>query len=121
MAEEQVALMPQAELDEAMLATMRAKTGARLRIDHSVNNDVASRIAVAKFAGGIGDINPLWTDADYGKRSPFGGPVAPPSFVIGCFFGIHVGWPGLRSFHSVSPLRLERAVYLGASVEASCG
>ena len=46
MAEEQVALMPQAELDEGMLAAMRAKTGAQLRIDHSVNNDIASRIAV---------------------------------------------------------------------------
>src|SRR2546430_2550342 len=76
MAEEQVALMPQAELDEGMLAAMRAKTGARLRIDHSVNNDVASRIAVAKFAGGIGDINPLRTDPEYGKNPQFAGPLA---------------------------------------------
>ena len=120
MAEEQVALMPQAELDEAMLAAMRAKTGARLRIDHSVNNDVASRIAIAKFAGGIGDINPLWTDAEYGKHSPFGGPVAPPSFVIGCFSGIQFGWPGLGSFHSESQLSFERPIYWGDAVEASC-
>src|ERR1700694_3502135 len=120
MAEEQVALMPQAELDEGMLAAMRAKTGALLRIDHSVNNDVASRIAVAKFAGGIGDINPLWTDADYGKHSPFGGPVAPPSFVIGCFSGIQFGWPGLGSFHSESQLSFERPIYWGDAVEAAC-
>jgi len=120
MAEEQVALMPQAELDEGMLAAMRAKTGARLRIDHSVNNDVASRIAVAKFAGGIGDINPLWTDAEYGKHSPFGGPVAPPSFVIGCFSGIQFGWPGLGSFHSESQLSFERPIYWGDAVDASC-
>ena len=120
MAEEQVALMPQAELDEAMLVAMRAKTGARLRIDHSVNNDVASRIAVAKFAGGIGDINPLWTDAEYGKHSPFGGPVAPPSFVIGCFSGIQFGWPGLGSFHSESQLTFERPVYWGDAVVPSC-
>jgi acyl dehydratase len=120
MAEEQVALMPQAELDEGMLAAMRAKTGARLRIDHSVNNDVASRIAVAKFAGGIGDINPLWTDAEYGKHSKFGGPVAPPSFVIGCFSGIQFGWPGLGSFHSESQLSFERPIFWGDAVEASC-
>src|SRR3989449_6522857 len=121
MAEEQVALMPQAELDEAMLAAMRAKTGARLRIDHSVNNDVASRIAIAKFAGGIGDINPLWSDAEYGKRSPFGGPVAPPSFVIGCFSGIQFGWPGLGSFHSESQLSFDRPVYWGTqSTRCAC-
>src|SRR5437588_13009566 len=120
MAEEQVALMPQAELDDGMLAAMRAKTGARLRIDHSVNNDFASRIAVAKFAGGIGDINPLWTDAEYGKHSPFGGPVAPPSFVIGCFSGIQFGWPGLGSFHSESQLTFDRPVYWGDTVAAAC-
>src|ERR1700682_1432609 len=120
MAEERVALMPQAELDERMLAAMREKIGANLRIDHSVNNDYASRIAIAKFAGGVGDINPLWTDAEYGKRSPFCAPVAPPSFVIGCFSGIQFGWPGLGSFHSESQLSFERPVYWGDAVEASC-
>ena len=42
MAEEQVALMPQAELDEGMLAAMRAKTGARLRIDSARRPRVGS-------------------------------------------------------------------------------
>src|SRR3982074_2069803 len=120
MSEEQVALMPQAELDEGMLAAMRAKIGTRLRIEHSINNDYASRIAVAKFAGGIGDINPLWTDAEYGKHSAFGGPVAPPSFVIGFFSGIQFGWPGLGSFHSESQLSFERPIYWGDAVDASC-
>jgi acyl dehydratase len=120
MADERVALMPQAELDEAMLEVMRAKTGAQLRIDHSVNNDYASRIAVAKFAGGIGDINPLWTDPEYGKGSPFGASVAPPSFVIGCFSGIQFGWPGLGSFHSESQLSFERPIYWGDEVHAAC-
>ena len=120
MADDRVALMPQAELDEGMLAAMRAKIGAQLRIDHSVNNDYASRIAVAKFAGGIGDINPLWTDRDYGYASPLGAPVAPPSFVIGCFSGIQFGWPGLGSFHSESQLRFERPIYWGDSVLAAC-
>src|SRR6202165_3227314 len=120
MADEQVALMPQAELDEEMLAAMRAKIGAQLRIEHSVNNDYASRIAIAKFAGGIGDINPLWTDSDYGGRSPFGAAVAPPSFVIGCFSGIQFGWPGLGSFHSESQLSFERPIYWGDTVDAAC-
>ena len=53
------AVMPQAVITDEMIATMAAKAGLVLRIDHSVNNELASRIAVAKFAGGIGDINPL--------------------------------------------------------------
>jgi acyl dehydratase len=114
------AVMPQAVITDEMLASMAAKAGASLRIDHSVNNELASRIAVAKFAGGIGDINPLWTDEEYARRSPYGAPVAPPSFVIGCFSGIQFGWPGLGSFHSQSLLRFERPVYWGDVVNATC-
>src|ERR1700737_1661869 len=120
MENQQVAELPQAELDEEMIAAMQQKVGTRLRIEHSVNNDYASRIAVAKFAGGIGDINPLWTDVEYGNRSPFGAPVAPPSFVIGCFSGIQFGWPGLGSFHSASQLTFDRPVYWGDTVTAAC-
>jgi acyl dehydratase len=114
------AVMPQAVITDEMLASMAAKAGASLRIDHSVNNELASRIAVAKFAGGIGDINPLWTDEEYARRSPYGAPLAPPSFVIGCFSGIQFGWPGLGSFHSQSLLRFERPVYWGDVVNATC-
>ena len=78
MRDQHVAELPQAELDEDMLAAMRLKVGTRLRIEHSVNNDYASPIAIARFAGGIGDINPLWTNVEYGNRSPFGASVAPP-------------------------------------------
>jgi acyl dehydratase len=117
---EREAVMPQAVITDEMIATMAAKAGSVLRIDHSVNNELASRIAVAKFAGGIGDINPLWTDQDYARRSPYGAPVAPPSFVIGCFSGIQFGWPGLGSFHSQSHISFERPVYWGDVVNASC-
>jgi acyl dehydratase len=114
------AVMPQAVITDEMMASMAARAGASLRIDHSVNNELASRIAVTKFAGGIGDINPLWTDEEYARRSPYGAPVAPPSFVIGCFSGIQFGWPGLGSFHSQSLLRFERPVYWGDVVNATC-
>ena len=120
MRDQYVAALPQTELDEDMLAAMRLKVGTRLRIEHSVNNDFASPIAVARFAGGIGDINPLWTDLEYGNRSLFGAPVAPPSFVIGCFSGIQFGWPGLGSFHSASQLTFHRPVYWGDTVTATC-
>jgi acyl dehydratase len=117
---EREALMPQAVITGEMLAAMTAKAGSVLRIDHSVNNELASRIAVAKFAGGIGDINPLWTDQEYARRSPYGAPVAPPSFVIGCFSGIQFGWPGLGSFHSQSHVTFDRPVYWGDTVHAEC-
>jgi len=112
--------MPQAEITDEMIAAMRAKVGTHLRIDHSVNNEFASRIAITKFVGGIGDVNPLWTDPDVAIASPYGAPVAPPSFVIGCFSGIQFGWPGLGSFHSESSLDFHRPVYWGDTVNATC-
>ncbi len=112
--------MPQAVITDEMIAAMAARAGTTLRIDHSVNNELASRITVTKFAGGIGDINPLWTDQEYARHSPYGAPVAPPSFVIGCFSGIQFGWPGLGSFHSQSHVTFERPVYWGDTVHASC-
>lgn len=112
--------MPQAVITEEMIAGMAAKVGANLRIDHSVNNELASRIAVTKFVGGIGDINTLWTDPERAAASPYGAPVAPPSFIIGCFSGIQFGWPGLGSFHSESTLTFHRPVYWGDQVEATC-
>jgi acyl dehydratase len=114
------ARMPEAVIDDAMIASMQAKAGVDLRIGHSVNNEEATRIAVAKFAGGIGDINPLWTDAERGRASGYGAPVAPPSFVIGCFSGIQFGWPGLGSFHSSTDMDLLAPVYWGDTITATC-
>jgi acyl dehydratase len=117
---EREAVMPQAVITDAMIVAMEAKVGIDLRIDHSVNNDVASRLAVAKFSGAIGDINPLWTNAEHAARSAYGAPVAPPSFVMACFSGIQFGWPGLGSFHSRTHVRFERPVYWGDVVNPRC-
>lgn len=114
------ARMPEAIIDDEMIASMKAKVGIQLRIGHSINNEEATRIAVTKFAGGIGDTNELWTDAERGKASDYGAPVAPPSFVIGCFSGIQFGWPGLGAFHSATQMDLYTPIYWGDKIEASC-
>lgn len=114
------AVMPEARLTDELMASMRARAGTDLRIEHSINNEEATRLAVAKFTAGIGDINPLWDDPDHAARSPFGAPVAPPSFVIGCFSGIQFGWPGLGSFHSTTRIHFHRPVYRGDVVTPTC-
>ena len=114
------AKMPEARLTDELIESMSKRAGTQLRIEHSTNNEEATRIAVAKFAAGIGDINPLWTDASYADTSPYGARVAPPSFIIGCFSGIQFGWPGLGSFHNLSRVTFERPVYVGDTVHATC-
>src|SRR6266513_5813676 len=112
--------MAEAVITDEMMTDMAARAGVALRIDHSVNNEEATRIAILRFAGGIGDSNPLWTDPDHAARSPYGGLVAPPSFVIGCFSGIQFGWPGPGAFHSNSELEFVRPVRLGDRITAEC-
>ena len=120
MGDEARAVMPEAQLTDEMVDSMRARAGTELRIEHSIFNEEATRIAVLKFTGGIGDINPLWTDPEHAGASPYGGQVAPPSFVMGCFSGIQFGWPGLGSFHSASRLRFHVPVYWYDTITASC-
>lgn len=110
------AKMAEAVIDDEMIASMEARAGTDLRIEHSINNEEATRIAVAKFSDGIGDANPLWRDQELATASGYGAPVAPPSFVIGCFSGIQFGWPGLGSFHSST----EMVLYLYDTVTATC-
>lgn len=112
--------MPEALLTDELIASMSKRAGTQLRIEHSTNNEEATRIAVAKFAAGIGDINPLWTDAEYAESSPYGARVAPPSFFIGCFSGIQFGWPGLGSFHNLTRVTFKKPVYVGDTVNATC-
>jgi hypothetical protein len=47
--------MTEARMLEAMIADMEKRAGARLRIDHSVFNEEATRIAILELADGIGD------------------------------------------------------------------
>jgi acyl dehydratase len=114
------ARMPEACLTEELIESMRGRAGTELRIEHSIFNEEATRLAVAKFADGIGDINPLWTDREHATRSPYRAPVAPPTFVLGCFSGIQFGWPGLGSFHSSTRIRFHRPVYWQDAITPSC-
>ena len=114
------ALMAEATLTKEMIDSMRAKVGTSLRIDHSMNNELATRLAVARFADGIGDNNPLWLDAKKAGDSSYGAPVAPPSWVLCCFSGLQFGWPGLGSFHSGSRLSFYRPVYVGDKITPTC-
>ena len=77
MAEETTARMAEATITDEMIASMQDKVGVSLRIGHSINNEDATRLAIAKFAGGIGDTNPLWTEDEYAKQTRFGAIVAP--------------------------------------------
>ncbi|MFC1534463.1 MaoC family dehydratase N-terminal domain-containing protein [Thermodesulfobacteriota bacterium] len=107
-------------ITEEMIEEMRGKTGLKLRIDHSVWNEEASRMIVLKFADGIGDSNPLWRDHEYAGKSKYGTIVAPPSWVFSVFAGIQFGWRGLGGFHNANDVEFFRPVLLDDKIRAEC-
>ncbi|MCY1282247.1 hypothetical protein D9M68_107210 [compost metagenome] len=103
---------------DKMLADMRALIGTQLRTESCLNNEYATRLAILRFCEGIGDDNPLWTDAEYAAQSPQGTLVAPPSFIFACLGSVQVGWPGLGGFHCETKLTFDRYIRVGDKITA---
>jgi acyl dehydratase len=102
---------------DKMLADMRALIGTDLRTDASINNEYATRTAILRFCEGIGDDNPLWTNAEYAEQTPHGTLIAPPSFIFACLGGIQVGWPGLGGFHCETTLDFRKNIRVGDKIK----
>ncbi|MDO6414071.1 MaoC family dehydratase N-terminal domain-containing protein [Sphingomonas sp. BIUV-7] len=105
---------------DEMLASMRALIGTNLRTAASINNEYATRTAILRFCEGIGDDNPLWTEADYAETTDYGTLIAPPSFIFACLAGIQVGWPGLGGFHCETKIDFHNPIKVGDKIECRC-
>jgi acyl dehydratase len=95
---------PDGQLTDELLQRMKKFVGRELRIGHSINNEEATRMAILKFAEGIGDTNPLWTDQSYAEKTKYGSIIAPPSWVFSVFSGVQYGFTGVGGFHSASSI-----------------
>jgi acyl dehydratase len=103
---------------DQMLAEMRALIGTELRTESCVNNEYATRLAILRFAEGIGDDNPLWTDAEYASGTRHAQIVAPPSFIFACLGSVQVGWRGLGGFHAETKMTFNRPINVGDKITA---
>lgn len=103
---------------DEMLEDMRSLIGTELRTDSCVNNEWATRLAILRFAEGIGDDNPLWTDKAYAENSVVGGIVAPPSFIFACLGSVQVGWRGLGGFHAETKITFNKHIRVGDKIKA---
>ena len=118
MAETKEAKMAEAVLTEEMLADMRSKIGLKLRTEGSTHNELATRLAILKFAEGIGDPNPLWSQEEYAKNTRYGSIIAPPSFVWATLAQVQFGFTGLAGFHSGCDIEFYRPIYLNDKITA---
>jgi hypothetical protein len=80
---------PQGKINEESMAAARALIGSKLRPEQYLRD--ASLDSITIFSNGIGDLNPLFRDPEYGRWTRYGGIIAHP-----CFPWTH-HWPG-RSY-----------------------
>jgi acyl dehydratase len=112
--------MAEAYITREMIGSMRAKQGTKLRIEDSTHNEFATKMAISKFAAGIGDTNRLWIDADYAGNTRYNNIVAPPSFIWACFAQVQFGWRGLGGFHAGCDVEFIKPIFLGDKISAEC-
>ncbi len=63
-------------------------------------NEYATKDNIRHYAIAIGDMNPLWCDEEYAKKTRYGGIIAPPMFII-TMEGLRRPW-GLPGVHSLN-------------------
>jgi len=86
-------------------------------------NEVATKDAIRHWADGIGDMNPLWRDEDYARKTRYGGIIAPPTFLYSCgmqagpqgFPGIHGMYTGTE-WHFYKPVRVNDRIYCSGGI-----
>jgi acyl dehydratase len=104
-------------LTQPTLVTEEVKSWIGKKSDWWTPPEPVERGAIRRFAEGIMDRNPLYTDEEYARKSRYGSLIAPPTYVIRPPYG---GWeiigPGERSFQIHIP-GARRAVNAGNEVE----
>lgn len=108
--------MQDSQITDEMIEEMRGKIGLKLRIDHSIFNEEATRLAILKFTDGIGDVNPLYRDIEYAKNTRYGTLTAPPSWVFSAFAGAQFGWRGLAGFHNATEIHFYKPILLNDKI-----
>ena len=76
-------------------------------------NTQATRDTIRHYCEGIGDMNPLYTDPEYAKKTPYGALIAPPNWLYSVFpTWVLQGLPGIQAFHSGNDWRFYRPIYV---------
>lgn len=92
---------PQGRITPESIAAAEAMIGTYLRPEGPFLQDV-SVDTIRNFCNGTGDLNPLFRDLEYGRRSPLGSIVAHPLMpqAFGYIGRTRWGFPGVHGFYA---------------------
>jgi len=113
MAEEKEVQLTEGKITPEALEEFRKRIGIKLRVRHQFN-DLVCKSAIRHFADGIGDINPLYRDEEYARKTRYGNITAPPSWLYSVSpTWVQQGLPGVHGFHSGNDWTFYRPLVLG--------
>lgn len=99
MKENEKASLSKGKITKEALDELRSRVGSKFRIDPF--NTLVCRDSILRFVDGVGDVNPLFRDAEYAKKSIYGKRVAPSSWLYSVFpTWIPQGLKGVHAFHA---------------------
>ena len=98
----------------------------RMHIEHPIEQPFLRHVncdSIEHVARAIGDMNPLWIEAEHAARSRYGAQVAPPAFLYGVTWGSWdmrrgEGLPGVHGLHSRDRWIYYRPLVAGDEVHA---
>ena len=107
------------KITDAAIAAAKALIGMRLRPEGPYLQDVTLD-TIRNFCNGIGDLNPLYRDSDYGRNSRYANVVAPPMFPMayGWLGRTRWGFPGVHGFYAGNDWELFRNLRPGDRISA---
>ena len=111
----------QNKITDEMVRAVESEIGKETPSKDQYNTE-ATIDNIRHWAHGIGDLNPLWTDPEYGRKSCHGELIALPTFLYSCYgrAGIQ-GFPGIHTMHAGDDWIFYRPVKLGMKIFVSGG
>ena len=111
----------QNKITDQMIKTFEAEIGKEYPSKDQYNTE-ATLDNIKHWANGIGDLNPLWQDADYAKTTRYGGIIAIPTFLYSCCgrAGIQ-SFPGIHTMHLGDDWIFYKQVPLGTPIRVTGG
>ncbi|MFC1919751.1 MaoC family dehydratase N-terminal domain-containing protein [Chloroflexota bacterium] len=91
-----------AVITDEMIADTASRIGKVWVPKEPYFNTQATEDTIRHFVNGIGDINPLYQDPDYARKTRYGRMVAPPCFLYSVYWprGSGGSMPGIHAWHS---------------------
>ena len=98
-----------------------AQVSKTMGVERPLNqfNSTATEDTIRHYVLGLGDDNPRWLDPSYAAQTPWGGIIAPATFVQSCGFPRARGFPGVHGLFTGMDFHCHVPIKVGTRINAA--